>query len=490
MAQVLPFNGFYTGSDPKNSARECVNYIPSRHDSGSLSEYTIKSTSGIKTAAGQITDANLEDTIVWNSNITGVDAFGVISTANSFLLAYESVNAIRTVSLLTLTGPEVALRANVTYNSNIIVVLCTTNQRQVIISIDKDLNLLSSTDSTLSDEILDISYIGGRFLYATTGITVYYSDILDPHTIDPLGFFSDLSQNSDNTGIYSDGNRLYLFSASSYSVWVNTPDVNLPFSMQKGSGLNIGLNAKTVLGDSLYFVGVNNGVTSLFRLSGGSVSDIGNEYIRNALSKNYLSFYLFRFYDNNSPIVCIGGDSSTTICYNELDGEFHERKSTNNTTGDYDRWSVFGSESIDSKRIVVFGKKPDSGDILISLVDRSISTEFGDPVKRTLITSPFNSNGVSNVVRELAFQTSIDYSSESPVTLPSLDLSVSKDFGYNYGAVRSKQFDAEGKHDKILRFMNIGFFRQAFVFKIETDTIYPHSILKMLIRLEKGFRQI
>lgn len=495
MAQVLPFNGFYTGNSEKNSSRTCVNYMPIKHDSGALSEYTLESTTGIGATISSSLGNHLGKAFKWS-----IDDEGEMALITAAEPAAE-FNLIKTngVTFDTLVLPgafgffphssvSVALSGVAS-----IVVNTTSTSASDIHAVKSDFTVYKS-GGLVDLRIADSAALGDRFIYMSASNSVlgkkrvYYSDISEPTEIDPLGFFSDTAQATDSTGVHVLNDRLYLFSRDGYSVWNNTPDVNLPFIKQKGSSGSIGLvgpSSKTEVGGVLYFIGLSDGKASLYSMAGGGASYLGNEYIDHALrfadERN-----LFSFKDADRTFICIG----SRYCYDTSSGEWHTR--LNEASGVLlQRWGVVDSVSIFNEDIM-FGV--DAGlfgdELLISTADSTIGTEFGHVIEREVITSPFNSDGVANNVRELAFQTDIDYSSLAPVTLPDLSLSVSENFGRTFGAERLEAFDADGENTKILRYMNIGFFRQAFVFKLKTNNIYPHKILKMLARLEKGFRQI
>lgn len=520
MAQVLPFNGFYTGNDKKNSARECVNYIPIKHDSGALSEYTLEATQGIGSKITTDYTMFIGDPFEWTINETEKLAFILASDPafpyNGYLIATDGQSIIDSERIFTVIPDGVTESVSATSAQYAVVLINNEIDNYGVLSgVDSEMNSLSTETLPVGVYGNDIEYFGARFLVtsrydSTAGQKngVYYTDINDPETIDPLSFFSDIDQTTENVGLHAMNDRLYLFSKNGYSVWANTSDVNLPFSKQKGSTGSIGLisrKAKVEVGGVLYFVGLFDGLASLWALSGGSSQDLGNEYINHYL-KDSKDVSLFSFNDKGRVFIAISTDDSEdkTLCYDIKSGEFHARSTK--IDGVESPWSVFGVSEIRSQSAVssVVFSQSDALDgerfkqLAINVFDDSIGTEFERPVIRRLVTSPFNSDGVTNNVRELSFQASVDYSTYSlPISFetgeeipPSLGLSVSSDFGFNYGDVRYQYFDGSDEYDKLMRFMGIGFFRQAFVFKLETNNIYPHKILKMLTRIEKGFRQI
>jgi hypothetical protein len=500
MAQVLPFNGFYTDNSAKNSSRTCVNFMPVRHDAGSLSEYTLESTSGI-TSGTQKTGMNISGrSFDFKINGDFSEACVPFIRDSGFGFIYSNgpgFLATRTISILNVTAPDFAVSTVVKANNDTAAFVCESLNDQTLVSYKVDGEIIVTAAAPVGPRFTDMEYLGDRFIYMSSraadiseNIRVYYSEILDPTNVGSLNYFSDLSQTSSNTGIHVDSGRLYVFSSNGYSVWANSPDVNLPFKKQTGSSGNIGMSspsAKVSIGKTLYFVGIEKGAYSLYTLSGGRIANIGNDFIKRELELAS-GGSLMSINDSGNTFVCIKS-INRVFCYNIETGEYHERVSYNSVTGAAERWRVDAHERTQGKSIVFYDN--DAG-ILVSEFDKEIGTEFGDLVYRECVTSPFNSNGVTNNVRELAFQTDIDYSdaAPSPAIAPQLGLSVSKTFGKTFEAEKFNDFDTGTDNDKILRFLNIGFYRQAFVFKLKTQNIYPHKILKMLVRLEKGFRQI
>ena len=511
MAQVLPFNGFYAGSDPKNSARECVNYMPVRHDSGSLSDYTLETTTGITGPISRSFTSNpgivISDVKTWGNITFGPIGAKTICASSGRLLMSTNGTQIQYWDIST-SAAFYDVRFALGTDKVLI------NSRSVSASQSGwvwdggssdpvAVDYTAQLDPFGNENIADVAYFGSRYLLMSEAESaanpnrgrVYYSDIEDPSTYDPLGFFRALGQSSKNTGMHVLNGRLYLFSDDGYTVWSVTPNVNTPFLPQRGSEGSIGLldpMGKCENNGVLYFIGRDGGKLGLYAMAGGSPGKISPPAIDSILNddSSKSNIRCFSFYDADRSIIAFS-IGNNTFCLDSEGGEFHKRS----TEGG--RWDVVGAgyTAENNNQQVFIGSTTtlNTGSfyfVNFGLSATSIGTEFGATVDRKLVTSPFNSDGVSNIVQELSFQTSIDYSSLSPVTLPDLGLSVSNDFGKSYGVQRLSAFDADGENTKLLRFMSIGFFRQAFVFKLETSNIYPHKILKMLTRLKKGFRQI
>ena len=478
--------------------------MPIRHDAGALSEYTLETTTGIDKVPSMGIEPGYEfgnkidsQVITWGPlNYTfAVSSDGALIATDGAQWAYHKLLSFTGSSYSRFSASSEKLLITTSKTSGTSYIWVYENNSPSDIA---GVNIAAQLGASL--DIQDTVYFGNRYLLLSSDLfdghfgRVYYSDIEDPETYDPLGFIKSLDQSTANRGMAVVNSRLYVFSGSGYSVWTVSPDVNLPFSQQTGSKGNIGLlsaRSKCVFGDSIYFFGQNGTALGLYAISGGGLVKISSPAVDDLI----LSFIdepevsVFSFTDNGQVLIAFSISANDTVCLDIGTGEFHKRS----TFGG--KWDVIGTGStlFDAGQVVVGSTLVEVFDVVslnIGLSDDSIGTEFGNQVAREMVTSPFNSDGVTNNVRELAFQTDIDYSSLAPVTLPDLSLSVSENFGKTFEAERLEAFDEDGENTKILRYMNIGFFRQAFVFKLKTDTIYPHKILKMMTRLEKGFRQI
>ncbi len=511
MAQVLPFNGFYTGTSKKNSSRTCVNYMPVPYDAGSLSEYTLQSTMGIAEASGAnqtfsknplTMSSNMFD---WGGNggIFGRNICGIYR--GGFLAFYDDFFG---ATIKDLGATAFISNARVSFNKDSLLVVDSTGaslSAQPIYTYNGLTDTSTKIDISLqlgaNTRITDTAYIGDRFLLmsndddSTNKNKVFYSDINDVTTYDG-SFFSSITQSNPNRGIHVLNGRIYLFSIDGYTVWTSSPSVNLPFIAQKGSDGSLGLlsaSGKAEVSGRLFLVGRESGALGFYVLSSGVHQRISTDFIEQDLDRVNRA-YVFSFSDDGRDFVGFdvfkSNGQSKTYCYDIESGEFHIRKSSGQT------WDVNGSMLSNSGSHIVVGEKTTfvSGStykLQVGFEDKTIGTEFGLQVARECVTSPFNSDGVTNNVRELTFQTDIDYTTFDPsLDHPRLGLEVSGDFGNTYGQQMFQEFENIGETDRLLRFMSIGFFRQAFVFKITTNIPYPHSLLKMLVRLQKGFRQI
>ena len=122
--------------------------------------------------------------------------------------------------------------------------------------------------------------------------------------------------------------------------------------------------------------------------------------------------------------------------------------------------------------------------------NKNIGTEFGNIVERSAITAPYNSDGVTNRVAEIQVISDIDNDPLDPEwPEPTLNLSVSNDFGYSFKPEKSRKFGEQGVRTRLLRWLNLGVFRQSVVVKLRTKQPYAHQIVKMLGKFDKGFRQ-
>lgn len=357
------------------------------------------------------------------------------------------------------------------------------------------MSVFDPDDTSEQSNIIDTAYLANRYLYLNArqpefpeyplstvnnsrSNRIYYSEIEDPEEIGALSFFTTTSQIGDLTGMESLDGRLYVFTDSQMAVFAPNNDPLIPFFEQTSSSLNIGLpspDAKTVVGNSIFLIGVLDEQKRLMTISGGSPKVISNRYIDYLLQDADISeSNVFSFTDQGRLLVSFSF-ADYTFVYDTQTGEFH-RRTTNGG-----RWEV-----INQAAGVVFS----NGDQL-GLADPTIGTEYGEIVKRECITSHFNSNGMTNRLGEVAIQADIDYTNYTDqYSNPNMGLSVSSDFGASYGQESFQQFGPLGVFDRLMRWLGLGVFRQSFTIKLRTSNPYPHRVIKMLARLKKGRRRI
>jgi hypothetical protein len=510
--QTLPLNGFYSGESRKNSDRRCINFIPTISDSGSLSQLSLMPSTGIDESNDQFTyDANFLSGFIssqvasLSTNFTGNVAYFVVGRV---LVGH---NGVAPVVQKTLAGTPIgggSTTPATAYDGR----FATDGLRSILVApsysnsnqdrawiLDEDLNSTAIDTGTImgtnSGGLIDVAFFGGRFLYlfnneSSTDNAVYYSSIggTDPNVLD---FFRPDSNNEQLKGMSVISNSLYLFSETKTYIYQVTASTDLPF--QQVGVINYGLynntfnsaNAKTRYKGTIAFVGrEEGGKNRIYLLNGGSAQVISTPAIDYKMDCDSSYFRLFSFSEKGRYFLCVRGGSFTYV-YESDTGIWHERESK-----DDDRWEFIGAASNGGKTIFVGDMVDDVSSKAFyhtGLENPDIGNELGNPVERTVISSPFNANNDRMIVSEIEPQCEVDYTVPDPLwPSPKVNMSLSYDFGYTFESERSIELGRAGNYRKRTRFTSIGYVDQAFTVKIRTLCPYPVRIIKLLSRTTKG----
>lgn len=540
MANKLSTIGFNAGQSEKQSGENSINYIPyptgsNDFNGGAVSLY---STTGIRgpipsniTIPSDGFDYLYSEVFTFDGTNTGVEGSGW-AYWNRRLLQFAATT-VSSISISGLTSSVSSRAVRFSSNQNIMVFLGNNFGPSFCQKFNSDDGTVTPVDvSAINDSsgdgqneplfLADTEYYGGRFLYATSAgpdrdyyARVYYSQVQNPDIEDTLSFIGFADDVGELRGLHELNGRLYVFSERIIAVFVPQNSTTIPFIEQQGSRINFGLvgpSCKAEVDGVLYFIGMSQGRIHLMALSGGSVSIISNDAIDNKLNSgswsvnvNYFAYQsrVFGFTNNGRSYVAFSF-SEYTLCLDPKTGLFHQRTSpTAPSTG---QWDMAGScrasgvslgdgdgESMMVGSSIIDGTTGDPMTFNAGRTDNSIGTEFGNLVERTAISSPYNSDGVTNRVSEIQLISDIDNNPIDPNwPEPTINLSVSSDYGYTFTAYpeQSRKFGEQGVRDRLLRWNNIGAYRQSFVIKLRTLNPYPHQIVKVLAKIKKGYRQI
>jgi len=539
MAQPLSTIGFNSGQSEKQSAENCINYIPFPTTANDLNggQVSLYSTTGIDgpnpSSTGLINDGlgHLYSEIYQFNGLQGGIGGSAWAYWNERLIQFSgSQSTVFSISGLTSSSSSQAARFS--SNSDTLVVVGTTQGGSSFcqkldgangLITPVDISPLSGSLSPGQNEsvfLADTAYFGDRWLYLSSAPAfddnykrVYFSKVADPDVDNANSFIGTTEDIGEYRGLHVLSGRLYVFSERQVSVFNKNNSNTIPFVEQQGSRLDYGLisaSCKAELNGSVYFIGNSQGRIQLLRISGGSIQKISTPAIDDILNDgdwwnrvNYFSYLsrVFAFVDAGRSYVAFTFNGKT-ICYDPESGLFHNRSSELNANGQ--QWDIAGSALASGfplgngegaslmvgMRIIREVNNQNRMLFNAGRVNKNIGTEFGQLVERTAISAPYNSNGVTNNLREIQAISDIDNDPlDDNWPEPNINLSTSKDYGYSFGPEKSRQFGEQGVRNRLLRWLNLGMFRQAFVIKLRTKHPYAHQIVKVLAQIEKGFRQ-
>ena len=135
--------------------------------------------------------------------------------------------------------------------------------------------------ATILPPVLDVAYLGGRFVYALIGSdTFYWSEINDAANIDGLSFATAEAYPDAIAALAVLNDQLMIFGVSSVETWQIGNDANAPFTPVEGRGYQRGCaarNAISFVDNALFWVGENRVVyrtqDAPQRISSSSIED-------------------------------------------------------------------------------------------------------------------------------------------------------------------------------------------------------------------------
>lgn len=512
--QELPLNGFYSGESRKLSDRRCINWMLTPSDAGSLSTLSLMETVGLDgpvsigvsgdLAAGPITSqiftfttqdgksaVIVKDDVVFFRGNTGFNSSAQFPNAVGDPLPVETEFA-----RMATNGIECVIICPSSKAGNTIDKLVYFGQDPTFTSGAFSLNTIFGT---FIPSLVDVTYVGGRFLYVSNEIfvsgynRVFYSPIgsIAPVALD---FFAPDNLASQLKGIDVINDRIYLFSEDKTFIYSVTASTDIPF--RDNGEIEFGLydaNAKCRYKGAIagLFKGVG-GAYGVGMLSGGGIQRIGTPAIDYQIQKalndsaDELEIRMFSFSDKGRDMLCITS-SAFTFCYEAATGMWHERRSI----GERENWQIIGALDAPDNSIFVGDEAKDGAVGFIDMpfcgTNYSLGTENGELVERVMISAPFNASNQRVMVDELQPQCEVNY--DTPVdgwAEPKINLSVSHDFGNTFEQERALNIGRAGNYTQETRFFNVGYYTQAFVIKLRTLNPYPTRIIRLLNRITNG----
>jgi len=539
MASPFSIIGFNAGQSEKQSVENCINYIPyptsqNDYNGGQVSLYSTTGIHGpLSSNVALINDGfDFLYSQPFTFNGVGVGNEGSAWAYWNGRLVQYSGSDVDVFSIGGLTTSRNSLNVRFSASREALVFVGNSNGSTMCQKLDAQTGVISAVDISPATGasapgqnsnafFADTAFYGDRFLYMSAAgpLTpalngrVFFSGVNDPDIPNALSFIGINEDIGELRGIHVINFRLYVFSEKGIFVFTLNNSNTTPFIEQRGSRMDYGLispSCKAELDNVLYFIGTSQGRIQLFRMAGGSVQKISNQAVDDILNEGgwwngvgsgaYLA-RVFSFVDAGRSYVAFTFNG-TTLCYDPKTGLFHPRESENSFVAG--QWDISGSAAVTGVSIGdgegqsmmigmrVIRETNQTNQMLFNAgrVDKTIGTEFGQLVERTAISAPLNSNGVTNRLAEVQVTTDIDNDPLDPNwPEPTLNLSVSNDFGYSFKPEKSRKFGEQGVRTRLLRWLNLGIFRQAIVLKFRTKQPYAHQIIKVMGKFDKGFRQ-
>jgi hypothetical protein len=305
-----------------------------------------------------------------------------------------------------------------------------------------------------------VTYLDGYFIVNSVNTNQFFvSDINDGFIWSTLDFASAESSPDKLLKVLSANGSLYLFGESTTEVWSNVGDPLFPFVRSAGGKIDIGIFAPATAITSAFgiiFVSRDrNGDGIVYRMDGLSPQRISTPFVERQIHKvttpELMTAYMYQE-DGHTFYVLTGGDLQTSLVYDLLTNEWHERAYLNPYTGLYEQHlGLFGTTAF--KKTFVANKTfgsiyelslnylDDNGDELVS---ERIFTHLSNENK------PFSANKL-----EISYNTGVGTVSgqgSNPVML----LYVSKDYGNTWYGPLEGYMGKLGEYENRVIFRRLG----------------------------------
>jgi hypothetical protein len=322
--------------------------------------------------------------------------------------------------------------------------------------------LFEPMTNTILPPVLDVAYLGGRFVYALVGSdTFYWSEIDDAANIDGLSFATAEAYPDPIAALAVLADQLLIFGTSSVETWQVGVDADSPFTPVEGRGYQRGCasrDAISFLDNALFWVGENRVVYRTQdvpdRVSSSSIEDKLRQCTDIAACTGFtVTFEGHEFYVLNIPGVgSYAYDASRVGTQAGAYGDSFSR-------GEWGEWASFGRSqfrgrqalSIDGTVLVGddttndvwsmrMGTYRDGADPLVRTASAFIKVEEGSPRCDNLVLHCVT--GVGSAV--------------DPGSAPVAEMRFSDDQGRTFGPWRQAALGATGRYAQRTTWRRLG----------------------------------
>ena len=307
-----------------------------------------------------------------------------------------------------------------------------------------------------------ITFIDDYFAFDWAGTRqLFVSNLLDGTAYNALAYATKEAKPDRVLALHNRQNALLVLAEKSIETWTNVGTIPFPFQRYDGGTVNRGLVAPHAVAEednSLFFLGED---LIFYRLDGTQPSRKSTHAIERAWQSYATTSDCFclAFNDRGHKFIAVifPSVSAPSFVFDIATGKWHERSS-------YDsgnllvRWRA-------NCTLAVFGNLlvGDANSGQIGVVDPTVFTEFGDPIKTVLVSPPIHADG------KIVFMDKFELDMETGVGLPTgqgsnpqVTLEVTDDGGKTYQAVSEqwRTFGAIGAFTTRIQWQGLGNFYQ------------------------------
>ena len=385
---VLPIaNGYYESDSLPISAQECTNFYPNIAQAPALNQETLFGTPGLT----QVAKASNIDNCRGAHEMNGVPYFVI----GGKLYSMSSSYALTDHGQIAGTG-----RVSMADNGTQLLVLVPGGNGYVYNHVTDTFVQITDSDFTANGNPQQVVFIDGFFCLTTDSKKFIVSALNDGTNYNALDFGTAESDPDDIVAPVVFRNQLFIGGSQTIEAFQNIGGADFPFQrtglfLQKGI---ISPFSIQTLQDTFVFIGAGqNESPAIWTLSGNNVQKISTTAIDkelSALTQDQIDdIYSWAYAEKGAYFVGFALPGGTFV-YDNISKRWHERKS-------------FVDGSLGAYRVTALVRaynKVWAGDLAdgrIGLLDQETYTEYGENIRRTIVTQPFQNNMESFVVPEL-----------------------------------------------------------------------------------------
>lgn len=385
---VLPIaNGYYESDSLPISAQECTNFYPNIAQAPALNQETLFGTPGLTQVAKASDISNCRGAHEMN----GVPYFVI----DGKLYSMSSSYALTDHGQIAGTG-----RVSMADNGTQLLVLVPGGNGYIYNHVTDTFVQITDSDFTANGNPQQVVFIDGFFCLTTDSKKFIVSALNDGTNYNALDFGTAESDPDDIVAPVVFRNQLFIGGSQTIEAFQNIGGADFPFQrtglfLQKGI---ISPFSIQTLQDTFVFIGAGqNESPAIWTLSGNNVQKISTTAIDkelSALTQDQIDdIYSWAYAEKGAYFVGFALPGGTFV-YDNISKRWHERKS-------------FLDGSLGAYRVTALVRaynKVWAGDLAdgrIGLLDQETYTEYGENIRRTIVTQPFQNNMESFVVPEL-----------------------------------------------------------------------------------------
>lgn len=386
--------GFYQSQSSPLSVQRCINWEPTIPQGEALNNRALLQGDGVTL----ITDSELgkgRGSIVVNGVFYSVNGNALISVSSSGVVTnYGTISGSARVSL--------AANNPVDDSAKIVIVVPAGDAY----SFDTDTGVITKItdfDFLTSDSV---NFHEGYFVFtATNGKQFFVSNLNQPLVFDAIDVGTAERSTDDIVTSIVDHGELTIVGVETSEVFSNIGGVGFPYQIIPGAYTEKGAHSKygVIQFDSSYLFigGGKNELSSIWRQTSSSqATKISTDAIDNAIqkfTKEEISQAFAMTMSRKGQLLCVFTFESSRIA-----GKTFVYNATTSALAGFSVWYELQSGMTDNSWRVnsiakVYGKflVTDAIDGRIGFLDDSVFTEYGEAVKRQMVTAPFSQNGTA-----------------------------------------------------------------------------------------------